>query len=316
MAKRHLRWLAAFLGALTIGVSGSCHVPPSAETRSYYMARNSAADAAALGCYNSDKSGRVTLFFGAPTEARGWYGTTAWGAPDMHLWDIEQTVMNVIRGYAYCRGNPNFRLQIGIGTSNAGIDARPARWQARHGQAWATSVRNVAAWANYYYPGVAQVFGAWDFEPSWSTFASANNWMHGYDGRPGRQPVFINASADGCSTTKADNNPCNNGWNQERVWHLAWAHDPSMPIPQIYTTSGTQAAQWKLIDLWATANTGDGMYFFGTLSQHGACLQVGTCRGTDNTPHQAHDQLLWWLQTDRRTTQARLQTMMDMNWYS
>jgi hypothetical protein len=316
MVKRPARWLAAAFCALAVGAAGSCHKPPYAETNSYYMARNSSPDAAALGCYNGGKSGRMTLFFGAPTEARGGYGATAWGATDLHMWDIENTVMDVIRGYAYCRQNAGFRLQIGIGTSTSGINGRSGAWLRAHGNAWATSVRNVAAWANYYYPGVAQVYGAWDFEPSWSSFETADAWMHGYDGRPGRQPMFINASADGCSTTKADNNPCNNGWNQHRVWHLAWEHDPSLPIPQIYTNSGTQARQWKLIDLWATANTGDGMYFYGTLSQYGACRQVGGCSGTSNTPHEAHDQLLWWLQTDSRTTQPSIDTMTDVNWNS
>ena len=316
MPERPARWLAAVFCALAIGAAGSCHRPPYAQTRSYYMARNSAGAATQLGCANGDKSGRMTLFFGAPTVARGGYGATAWGAPDMHLWDIENTIKNVIRGYAYCRRSPNYRLLIGVGTSNSGIDARSAAWRQAHGYAWATSVRALAAWANYYYPGIAQVYGAWDFEPSWSSFPSADNWMHGYDSRPGRQLVFVNASADGCSTTKADNNACNNGWNQQRVWHLAWQHDPSLPIPQIYTNSGTQARQWKLIDLWATANTGDGMYFYGTLTQSGACRQVGGCSGTSNTPHQAHDQLLWWLRSDSRTTQPSLQTMMDVSWNS
>lgn len=311
-----MRWLAAALAALAIGTAGSCHVPPNYETRSYYMGRNGAADAANLGCFNGDKSGRMTLFFGAPTEARGGYGATAWGAPDLHVWDVQQTVMNVVRGYALCRTDPSFRLQIGVGVSTSGIDGRSAAWLFAHGQAWADAVRGVAAWADVYYPGVAQVYAAWNVEPSWSSFASADAWMHGYDAVPGRRLLFVNGAADGCSWTTADNNPCNNGWNQERVWHLAWAHDPSLPIPQVYRTDGIQAAQWKLIDLWATANTGDGMFFYGVMSQHTACQQVGACTGINNTAHQAHDQLLWWLNTDSRTAQGGLETMTDVSWNS
>jgi len=316
MSKRPARWLAAVLCALAIGAAGSCHVPESHVTRSYYMARNSKDDAVLLGCRNADKTGRMTLFFGAPTWARGGYGATAWGAPDMHLWDIQNTVMDFIRGYAWCRTNSSHRIQIGIGTSNSTIDSRSVDWLQGHGRAWATSVRNVAAWANRYYPGVAQVYGAWDFEPSWSSFQKADAWMNGYDGYPGRQPLFINASADGCSTSNANNSACNNGWTQQRVWHLAWEHDPSLPIPQIYTTSGNQARQWQLIDLWATVNRRDGIYFYGTMTQWGACQQVGRCRGTDNTPHNGHDQLLWWLNSDSRTSQPSLQTMTDMHWNS
>ena len=69
--RRAVRWLAALLAALAIGASAGCHKPPSAETRSFYMGRSDDASAAQLGCYQSDKSGRMTLFFGAPTKVRG-----------------------------------------------------------------------------------------------------------------------------------------------------------------------------------------------------------------------------------------------------
>ena len=124
MRQRPMRYLVAVFCAFAVGAAGSCHVPPAAETRSYYMARNSASDAAALGCYNGDKSGRMTLFFGAPTAVAGSYGATAWGAPDLRLADIENVVKNVIRGYAYCRTNGGYRLQIGVGTSNSTINSR------------------------------------------------------------------------------------------------------------------------------------------------------------------------------------------------
>ncbi|HET8618087.1 MAG TPA: hypothetical protein VFM27_03980 [Acidimicrobiales bacterium] len=41
MIVRPRRWLAAVLCGAAIGSAGSCHKPPSAETDSYYMARNS-----------------------------------------------------------------------------------------------------------------------------------------------------------------------------------------------------------------------------------------------------------------------------------
>ena len=71
MARRTARWTAALACALAIGAAGSCHKPPSAETRSYYMGRAGLSDAAALGCFNADKSGRLTLFFGAPSAVGG-----------------------------------------------------------------------------------------------------------------------------------------------------------------------------------------------------------------------------------------------------
>jgi hypothetical protein len=314
MVKRRARWPAALACVLAIGAAGSCHKPPSAETRSYYMARTGLSDAASLGCYNAGKSGRITLFFGSPTSVAGTYGATLWGAPDLTASQIGARIKEVVRGYAYCRTNARHRLIIGVGTSNSTIDGRSDAWVRAHGDAWSRTVESLANWAHGNFPGHAQIVGAWDVEPSWSSFAKAEQWMHGYDGNAGRRLLHVNSSADGCPTSSAGNGPCNNGWNQQRVWHMAWQHDPSLPIPQIYTTSGSQAHQWQLIDLWATTSAGDGMYFYGTMSQHGACRQVGGCTGLDNTPHEANDQLRWWLGSDRRTAQDDVVGMTDVNW--
>jgi hypothetical protein len=314
MVRRRARWLAASACVLAIGAAASCHKPPSAETRSYYMARTGLSDAAALGCFNADKSGRITLFFGAPTRVGDAYGATLWGAPDLTVSQIGARIKEVVRGYAFCRENSRHRLIIGVGTSNSTIDGRTDAWVRAHGGAWSRTVESLAAWAQGTFPGHVQIVGAWDVEPSWSSYAKAEQWMHGYDGNPGRRLLHVNSSADGCPTGSSGNGPCNNGWNQQRVWHLAWQHDPSLPMPQIYTTSGNQAHQWQLIDLWATTSAGDGMYFYGTMSQHGACRQVGGCAGMDNTPHQANDQLRWWLGSDRRTAQDDVVGMTDVSW--
>lgn len=314
MVTRPARLLTAVFCALAIGAAGSCHKPPSAETRSYYMGRTALADAGQLGCLNADKSGRMTLFFGAPTAIGSGYGATLWGAPDLSAHQIGERIKSFVRGYAFCRTNSGHRLLIGMGTSNSGINGRSDAWLRAHGATWARNVRALAAWVGANYPGHAQIVAAWDFEPSWSSFAKAEQWMHGYDGSPGRQLLYANSSADGCPTGSAANGPCNNGWNQQRVWHLAWQHDPSLPFPQIYTNSGNQAHQWQLIDLWATTAARDGMFFYGSMTQYGACRQVGGCSGTSNTPHQGNDQLRWWLNTDGRTAQADVPGMTDMNW--
>jgi len=313
------RWLVALLCGVAVGAA-SCQAAPTitTQTNSYYMARATAPDASRLGCFNANRSGRMTLFFGAPVTVRGAYGATLWGAPDRNTAEIGQTVQNFVRGYAYCRTDSRRRLLIGVGTSNSAINGRTDAWLQAHGAAWARMVANLNAWASKYYPGQAQIYAAWDFEPSWSSFAKADQWMHGYDITPGRRPLYANSSADGCPTSTATNGPCNNGWTQNRVWHLAWRHDPSMPIPQIYATSGVNAHQWQLIDLWATVAQHDGMYFYGTMSQAGACKQAGAgaCPGTNNSPTSARNFLLWWLRTDRRTSQPSVDTMTDISWNS
>ncbi len=86
-----------------------------------------------------------------------------------------------MRGYVFCRKSSSYRLLVGIGTSNSTIDSRSASWVQAHGKTWATMVNQVAAWANIYYPNAVQAYAAWDAEPSWSSHARAEAWMHGYD---------------------------------------------------------------------------------------------------------------------------------------
>src|SRR5262245_19069027 len=101
MAMRPTRWLVSVLCAAAIGSAAGCHKPPNYETNSYYMARTSATDSVALGCANADKAGRLTLFFGAPTAVNGVAGATAWGAPNVTVNQIGDSVINFVRGYTY-----------------------------------------------------------------------------------------------------------------------------------------------------------------------------------------------------------------------
>ena len=129
-------------------------------------------------------------------------------------------------------------------------------------------VRDVANWVATYYPWHARIYGAYDFEPSWSSPWKAHHWMAGYDGTPGRPGLYANASADGCPTTTAT------GGVRQRLEPvvgvgMGWEFDSALPFPQVYATSGVNARQWQLVDLYATVHLGDGMYFYGTVSQWG-----------------------------------------------
>lgn len=293
-------------------------LPASRITRSFYMANASKDAAVVLGCRNGDKQGRMTLFFGAPTAVGSSYGATLWGAPNRTAAQIGAVAKSFARGYVYCRRSSSYRLVIGIGTSNSTIDSHSTTWLENHGKTWATMVNQLAAWANLYYPNAVQFYAAWDAEPSWSTYDKANAWMHGYDYLyPKRRALYANFSADGCPTTTATNGPCNNGWSQARVWHLAWQHDPSLTFPQIYATNGANAKQWQLIDEWATRHRADGITFYGAVTQYGACSHTrGGCPGTDNTPEEAYNLLLWYLNTSPYTSQSSLGALTDMNWHS
>lgn len=284
-------------------------------TRSYYMANADRNVAAKLGCFNASNAGRMTLFFGAPVPVGAGFGATMWGAADQDVNQIGELAKDFIRGYVWCRSAPANQLLVGIGTSNSTVDRRDDGWVSGHGRAWATMVRDVAAWAATYHPGTTQVYGAWDAEPSWSTTGKAESWMQGYNGVAGRRPMFSNFSADGCPRDSATGGACNNGWSQYHVWRLAWQYDPALPIPQIYAPSGVNARQWQKIDEYGARVHHDGMAFSGAMSQWGACQQVGGCRGVDNTPQAARDILHFALNAHPLTQQPTLETATDMYWH-
>ena len=307
----------ALLPIMTSKPAAANHVPPSRVTRSFYVGSSSSDKAVLLGCRQGDKNGRTTLFFGSPTAVGTAYGATLWGAPNLTTAQISNLAKDFIRGYAFCRQSSSYRLLIGVGTSNSTIDSRSTEWLRNHGKAWAAMVHQLADWAGRFYP-MTQVNAAWDAEPSWSTYDKAHEWMYGYDVLyPSRRALYANFSADGCPTTTATNGSCKNGWNQYAMWHLAWEHDPSLTIPQIYATNGVNAKQWQLIDEWATHNRDDGILFYGVMTQAGACGQVaGGCPGTNNTAHRAWDQLIWWLRSHEHTSQSSIDTMTDLNWHT
>jgi hypothetical protein len=285
------------------------------ETRSFYIANPSPDAVRHRGCGQGDIRGRMTLFFGAPVAVGPAVGATLWGGADQATVQIGELMKEFVRGYAYCRQSPGHQLLVGMGTSTSRIDGRPDEWLVLHGRHWAQVVADVAAWADHHYPGVARVYGAWDPEPSWSQTGKAEAWMRGYDGHPGRRAVHVHASADGCPRDASNNGACNNGWRQHHLWRLAWQYDPALPMPQIYATSGVNARQWQKIDEYGAVHMRDGMVFTGVMAQASACLQVGGCAGTNITAGQAHDFLLWYLNTSPHTAQPEIENATDIQWH-
>jgi hypothetical protein len=325
-----------FVGATTaVGAPGTVVTPPAVAssaapaardaagalpsrnyTRSYYMGDAGFTAARNLGCANGDKTGRMSLYFGAPVGVGSSFGSTMWGAPDRSAQQVASIVKEFARGYAWCRRSPSTALLIGVGTSNSTIDRRSEVWLEAHGRTWASMVRSLRAWSDRYHRGWFSFYGAWDAEPSWSTPAKADHWMRGYNSVRGRPALHANNSADGCPSTTHTNGACNNGWNQGWMWRLSWQWDPALPIPQIYATSGVNARQWHQIDLYG-ATRGDGLYFYGAMAQHAACATVGsTCPGTNNTVVRAHDYLLWYSNTHPATYQNEIPSPTDIDWHT
>jgi hypothetical protein len=282
---------------------------------SYYVGSPSRDRIRRLGCDQGGMQGRMSLFFGAPVAVGGGVGATLWGGSDQTTSQVGEMIKDFVRGYVLCRRSPNSQLFVGMGTSTSAIDNKSDAWLAVHGRHWANVVVAVNAWAEHHYPGAVRVYGAWDPEPSWSSYHKAERWMRGYAGASGVRGLQVHASADGCPRDTSDNGACNNGWRQDHLWRLAWRFDPALPMPQIYGTSGVNARQWQRIDEYGARHHGDGMVFYGVMSQFGACLQVGGCRGTNLRPEQAHNFMLWYLNANPLTAQPAIETATDVQWH-
>lgn len=288
---------------------------PRWSNRSYYVGNPSAEAMRNLGCGQGDVQGRMSLFFGAPVVTGSGVGATLWGGADRSTPEIAELMKEFVRGYVVCRRSPSHQLLVGMGTSTSAIGNKADAWLTLHGRHWADHVGAVDVWAQQHHPGVVGVYGAWDPEPSWSSPHKAETWMRGYASAPAARGLHVHASADGCPRDTSDNGACSNGWRQHDLWRLAWQYDPALPLPQIYAISGVNARQWQRIDEYGARHHGDGLVFYGVMSQQGACLQVGGCRGTDNSPAQAHDHLLLHLNAHPATAQPEIETATDVQWH-
>lgn len=309
--------VALFVGFLFAPAS-SAH-DPAYETRSYYITTSDYDTINDLGCQTAQQSrqGRMVLFYGSPVEVSGTYGATLWGDYQT-VSGVASLARGFARGYHNCASGDIF-MRLGVGISNCLIGGasddncktsasyKTSSWVRGHGEAWALMVNDLQNWAETYgYSDRVYFYGAWDMEPSWSSYSRANAWMHGYDyDAPNDRPLYANDSADGCpqdsplnDTTNGD---CNNGWDQWWMWHESWDHSPAMPFVQVYYRS--MAEQWMHIDEYGYHAESAGLYHFGVLAHDDI-----------NTPHNAHYMLMDELNSHSHTSQSSLRYTSLVTW--
>jgi hypothetical protein len=300
----------ALLGAVAVVLVGQAPAafaaPPSAN--SYYVAGYDSTWAYNIGCSlgTADKNLAgtqqhvVVLDFGAMyTSTSGWK-VTAFSGADFALSSARVMAQEFGHGYWFCTGSDvTSSVQVGLGTNNSAGTVTSAAGAALAGAAETgyNTVKN-NGWSQ------ASVIGANDFE-SWghtsSSATAARAWVDGYNG-VSQKPILVNyGSADGCPTGAmplATN--CNAGLPAETIWRVSWS-GVAYPLPEIYTTTATQAKQWRYLSLYSSVNHGSRFYFQGVMTQSGACSQSGGCSGTDNSPATGWSQLNTQVNADSRT---------------
>jgi hypothetical protein len=265
----------ACLGALlTAGSSPvSANRAADAASHGYYVATADRAHADRLGCHQAGRSGRISLFFGEPRLVGGAYGASLWDAPDLTLDQIEEWVKWFVAGYARCRATGDF-LYVGVGTSNAGIDAHG--WIREHGLRWAASVAQLDAWSVAHHPDAVRVRGAYHAQPGWASFEQTHRWIQGYsEDYRGWRYLHYTGSASG-------------GWSQAQVWHLTGGHQIALVQPP-----PGQVTAWRQVAGYGYRHHGGtGLHIAGAVSLAwfiGDASAPAGCAGTPIVGHVQRD---------------------------
>jgi hypothetical protein len=242
----------------------------------------------------------VVLDFGSPRRLLdGTYGFELPGGASGELrsrQEAQSVAVNYALGYWACTGNDRASvISLAIGTTNNGTEVASNGYQ--QGRAFANFVRWITEdVADGGASSQVKVRAAIDVEMDWNTFADTREWFQGYDSLS-NTPIYDFGDAAGC-TQDGSTTACNNGWTQERVWWVSEGFPLARPLPEIYTNSGSQARQWYQLARYTHIRHSVDMLIYGTLTQFGACQQVGGCTTTDNTPSQGWTQLYDLLNAD------------------
>jgi hypothetical protein len=285
-------------------VSYAAPAPPPKTTSRYMMT----VDPNILyneGCIQgkAKENGIVVLDFGQPSYQGSTYGTILFSNRFASLDQITFASEGFLRGFWDCSANNGPFITLALGTSNYHGDTT-----FDHGRAWALAVNQVGAWVVANNLGSQEmVAGASDMEVGWNSTSATRAWADGYTSV--HQYFYYNyGDAAGCSqVATTGNGSCNNGWKQSDIVYLSWDEEAALPLPEIHTTSGSQARQWYSLTLYSYLHPGQfgRMFSVGSFTQFAAC-QNSDCTGTDNTPTQGWIQLWTALNADPRTAQGLL----------
>lgn len=251
----------------------------------------------------------VILAFGGPSLSGGVYGVNPPGrlsfASREALADIP---VKFAEGYYVGTGpDAGSKVTLALGASNYG--SQVATNATQQGRAWSNFVQGAVVNASGYSSQVS-ITGAYDVEIAWNSPGASLALLDGFDSI-NNHIAYDFGDAAGCPTTNRDN--CSAGsytWTIEQVWQKAYGRIFMESVPEVYSSSGTNAKQWANLSRYAVNAHGYGIFFSGTLSQYQACLDVGDpCTiqspgATKNTPDTAWNQLYVELQAWEATTMS------------
>ncbi len=292
---------------------------------SYYITTTDTGYMYELGCQlgtrDAESKGTqdsvTVLDFSYPICASdGSFGAEFFGAGPASLNQVSISVKYFASGYYNCTGDDHTStLVVGVGTNNKPFSCSTAAKATAHGAAWSAMVSEINQWMlNEGIFHQVQAYGASDIELGWNNPTLTRAWITGYEQQ--EENFFLHfGDAAGCPYEEKPWYTCGSAeWDIEDVWYVSWGAPSALPLPLIYLTSGVHAMQWAYLSQYSVAQHGYPMHFTGVFTQSGACLQFpGACSGTENTPEQAYEQLLYELNKNPETAQT-LRWKTDIRW--
>lgn len=196
-------------------------------------------------------------------------------------------------------------ITIAVGTTNYGNQVTNA-----HGQAWGNMINSINTYilnkrvTDSRYCSI-QAVGANDMETGWNTPSVTRAWVDGYRsstnyqlcnyGDAGGMPQAPSRSTTYIAGTG------NNRWTLDDIWYVSDGGfnqftntHYSFSLPEIYTTTGTQAAQWFNLDLYSHETYNQPLSIYGVLTEY-------TADNTTNPPSSGWNQLAGYIQSSNVT---------------
>jgi hypothetical protein len=196
--------------------------PPGAAW-SHYVKTTKSRALYRLGCAQGRRMRRdasvrdaiVILDFGRPVSRRFHRGPRLYGASlfRKHGFASARSIRRASEAYgrgvwSCTRGLEQFKIRIGVGTSNWGTGVTRS-----HGQSWAELVNKANVWSQARHFGTKIEFaGADDIELSWNSPKATKSWVQGYESAA-KHPYYDYGSAEECPPIRR----CAGAWTLEDV---------------------------------------------------------------------------------------------------
>ena len=267
-----------------------------------------AADAAAKGT----QTHYVVLDFGAMTLSGSTWYLSCMGSTKITLSKAREMVEAFGRGYYYGTASDlTSTAHVALGTNNSAGAITAAAGKAL---AEAATKGSNNLYAGRYLQ--SRIIGGNDFEAFGGNAKHSNSsvdWINGYNSYPNGVSLVNYGSADGCPTSGIEKSSCNVGLNAEAIWQVSWS-GRAWPLPEIYSTSGTNAKQWAALSLYSVNKHSSRMFFRGSMTQAGACAQNGNkCPNTNNSAKTGWTQLYNALNANAKTATTPTSST-DIKW--